>query len=270
MFIVTSSRIVDSILSRIRSIYEIFGGLCYEEYTPVFSFNGITIVIRFAFATLFIVVLAMAIIRAFKDNESNVIYKHIAVMLAINLFVVILTDEGGTSRYMLVSIVPSFLIFSDYANKLLCNIKERNYRVIFSVCAFLLMGTILLISNKKVLQDDAYPNFTSDLAKFQQVLDVINREPEENVFVMDDEGQAELYRLMNYDVKKYFVTYLSESNTLAVDGFYWLDLYYDWLNEPFILVVCNSYTSIDKLPEVFRDRCQQIDRVQNYEIYRVN
>lgn len=266
----------DSFGSKMEAFFYILGGV-KSEACMALSVDGISYLIRFVFCILMLVaiiyygVLAIRDFSASKEKQkTTMIEKYIVVQAIINFLVLLVTDLYGQPRYFLISVVPCMILVVGMIEKMFGGFRLETQKVLFTVgfATFLIM--IVLLSNKQVLKDECDPYFTPDEWKWVNVLDYVKSEPETHIITLDDTGLAEVFRALDdEDSLKKYITYSTEYQDIAVHGYYWSDSYREWLAQPFLLVCCDSYTSIDLLPDELRNRCEKVYECQNYWVYRV-
>lgn len=261
--------ITKSFFSKFSAFFELFGGFSYDG-TKVLSLDGIMFSFKCVFALILLIICISAIIFALRSRLNNELSVYILCIFTVNFFVLWFTDTFGTARYLLVFIIPLHILVADYMEtKILC-ISDKTIRTnTFGIVLFIIFLE-LIICNYQVLNNKSFPYFAHENTKYELIVDFLNEQPEEHVFVVNDNGQPEIYRMLDLSGEKEYLVYLTDTQTIEVHDYYWSDEYYSWLNDGFLLVGCDSNTSIDMMPEEIRERSEHIGQVHNYYIYRVN
>lgn len=179
------------------------------------------------------------------------------------MFILWFTDFLGTARYLLVVIVPLFILATGYVDRLINNLSVRKEKIISIVITTALILLELIFSDYWVLTDRSIPYFAHENEKYEQIVEFVNTQPEKHIFVINDNGQPEVYRIMDNSGDKEYLVYLTETQTIEVHDYYWHDEYYDWLDDGFLLVGCDTNTSIDMMPDDI------VARSEKYVPYRI-
>ena len=261
--------IIRSFFSKFSAFFELFGGFSYEE-TKVLCLDGLMLSFKCVFALVVLVFCIASIIFAIHNRLDNKISVYILCILTVNFFVLWFTDAFGTARYLLVFIIPLFVLIADYLETKIQSISDEGIRTNTIGLILLCILIELVVCDYQVLNDKSFPYFAHENMKYEMIVDFVNEQPEEHVFVVNDNGQPEVYRILDSSRKKEYLVYLTDTQTIEVHDYYWSDEYYDWLNDGFLLVECDSNTSIDMMPEEIVNRSEHVGQVHNYYIYRVS
>lgn len=260
--------ITKSFFSKFSAFFELFGGFSYDE-TKVLSLEGIMLSFKCIFALIILIICIASIIFTIRNRLKNKTSVYILCIIAVNFFVLWFTDTFGTARYLLLFIIPLYVLVADYLETEIQGISDEAVRKNTFIIVLLFITLELVICNYQVLNNKSFPYFAHENMKYEMIVDFVHEQPEEHVFVVNDNGQPEVYRILDSSREKEYLVYLTDTQTIEVHDYYWSDEYYDWLNDGFLLVGCDTNTSIDMMPEEIVNRSKHIGQVHNFYIYRV-
>lgn len=267
--LVSGSDLIYSFLDKILEFFEIYGGFSHASI-PILSIDGLLMAYKYIVALVIFIVTILAVIHGVKNSKSNKVIAYVSTLFVVNYVIVLFTASEGVARYLLVFLVPSMLLMALYVEKRIKSIGDKRETLVVSYVVVFLILIELLVSDFQVLTDRAFPDVTHENRKYIGIVELLKEQPEGHVFVMNDNGQPELYRILDFNGEKEYLVFLTDTQTIEVHDYYWSDEYYNWLNEGFLLVGCDTNTSIDMMPEDIANRSEKIGSVQNYSIYRVS
>lgn len=274
--LITIEQLIASFGKRISSIYELLGGLRSNDVYKVISIEGITCLLKFSFSTALLITIIYYTVKMIKIianqkefSAKESVISYILVLFWCNFIILLLTDSSGTARYHIMSVVPAFPLLVLGCEKVYNWIKDKNQKLVFNFCVLAILIGIVVGSDYQVLNNDSVPEMNSLVVKANQLLEFVDEYPENHVFVLNDTGLPEMFRLLAYSNSKEYMGYIAETNTIEVHDYYYSDEYYEWLENPFILIICDSNSSIDDLADDMKKRSTRLGHVQNYSVYHI-
>lgn len=276
MYLISIKQLSASFANRISSLFELLGGLRVESY-KVTSSEGITSLLRFAFTIVLLTAIFYYTIKIIKliVNQKDLslrelVISYILVVFWCGFIILLLTDITGTPRYNIMSVILAFPLVISGIHDIYNGIQNQNQKLLIMSCAFIIFIGVMFGSDYQVLCDDSDPEMKSQVLKTNQLLDFIHDYPEDHIFVLNDTGLSEVFRTLDYGSSKEYIGYVAATNSIEVYDYYYSDEYYTWLEDPFILIVCDSNSSIDELPDNMKERSEKLGHVHNYSLYYMN
>lgn len=119
--------ITKSFFSKFSAFFELFGGFSYDG-TKVLSLDGIMLSFKCVFALILLIICISAIIFAIRNRLNNELSVYILCIFTVNFFVLWFTDTFGNARYLLVFIIPLYILVADYMETKILSISDKTIR----------------------------------------------------------------------------------------------------------------------------------------------
>lgn len=265
---------MDNALWLVDSFLELFGATPYSE-TQIMSYEGITSLSHYAFALMFLVCLIAICFKYFKSLATlgHITYDsqpahYLFVMFIINLMVISLCTVFSNCRYQLMCLLPAMPLCVIIVYDLVKKISSIAQRQLTYITLMILIIVVMLTSNIRIMRDDCRPDMTTNIQKYEHVLDILNNYPERFIFLLDDEGMAETLRAYDYNSGREYLAYMTGEHRVSVHDYYSSRTDASYFDSNNLLIIDEYITSLDALPEYISNTYAEIDGYQNIHIYR--
>lgn len=225
--------LVEQFESCIVAIFELFGGVAYEE-VKVMSYDGINILVRGLLVVVMLVCTIVVIVKTVK-KEADEISLGLAAIFLWNIFILSIcnTHYGAATfeyRYHLIGAVSLMLLSSKV---IVAWIKKQPKKLAIgiSICGLGIIGMLLFSSWKSV--------FTSDIdnSMYNEICDYTEEIGANYVYFLYESGAPEICRLIDHENALYFQ--LMDGGVIWVYGYYSQYDKVPMIEENFI-VICDN------------------------------
>ena len=197
-------------------------------------------------------------------------YNYLYVMFAWNLMVVIVCPIGINCRYELMSIISAIPLMTILMRGFILSIKGSLRRTICRFVLSALFVVVALTSDYRVLQDDCRPAMAANNTKYEHVIEILHSLPENQIFLLDDEGRAEVLRVLDHKSGKEYLAYMFCDKGVSVHDYYASHTDASFFEDDHILIVDEYVTDFNDLPAYISSLYEEIDNYQGVHIYRAS
>ena len=274
---------VSGFFMSLKSIMELLGSFPYD----FISFMSLTAA-GYVFRGFWAIFVMAVMIRAIKevigsflkaDRDSFIKASFVAVII-VNFIILWFTGRNGEARYYTSTVFTGLILagtcglFKEPDTENTSKAECRQKRILRT--AFLLLFTVMIfLSDIKVLKSECFPAKLGDNIKLMSLADVLSGYPEKTVFFLNDTDSAELLRIMDYESGRVYLAYKTEGDIYNNSGVVVNDYYTDLtdagrLDDDHLMVVNEYITDISSLPGYMKSLYTEIDRFQNFVVYRAS
>ena len=281
--IITVGKSATGLLQTINSIMELLGAFPYDDMSFM-SLTAAGYVLRGFWAVFVIVIMIRSVTEVFRtffaSGRDSFIKASFTAIIVINVIILWFTGRNGEARYYTSTVMAGLILAGScglFANPGLVTTDAEAYRkrTVFMTAFMLFFTVMLLLSDVKVLKNECFPARLGDNIKLNSLRQVISGYPEKTVFFLNDTDSAELLRIMDYGSGRVYLAYKTEGDIYNNSGVVVNDYYTDLtdamrLDDDHLMIVNEYITDISSLPEYMKNLYMEIDRFQNFVIYRAS
>lgn len=281
MGVVEYGDFTDNFLWIIEGFVEMLGASTYEPVDTM-SVNGIASLSHYAVAILAIICFVSLLIVGAKkffitnvttdaDNPmSSTAFSYLYILFAWNLFVIIVCPIGISCRYELMNVIPATILSTVLAKDFILKISGITRQSICRFAMSILFVIVALTSNYKILKNDCRPEMAANNIKYEKVVDILHSLPEKQIFLLDDEGRAEVLRAIDHKSDKEYLAYMFCDNGVSVHDYYASHTDASFFDDNHLLIVDEYVSDISNLPPYISSLYEEIDNYQGVHIYRAS
>lgn len=263
---------------------EMFGALPYGSGS-IMSLSGVMYLLRMVLAIIaFGVLIKYGIICAKKmlpvknetaDNKAEELTECMLFMTVfVSIVICIATGTGNQVRYLLLALVPDFVLLGCELSKLLRDNKLRKLqKKMLNIALVMALVLIVILSDRTVLKGECYPPQKSDNENLIQVLELIKNMPEKQIYYLNDTASAENMRLFDYGSDRIHTSYMLTADEWNGIGVVVHDYYTNItdaavMDDNNIMIVNENLAIYDQMPVYLQNMYTEVDSYRNFHIYR--
>lgn len=270
----------DGFLWMIEGFIEISGAAPYDSVN-VLTLAGITAISHYAIALLAIVSFVSLFLLGFKrflfseshsqDSVKQIgEFQYLYILFAWNLIVIIICPVGINCRYELMNIIPALILSPIIVREFIEKIDGEVRRTVCRFALLVLFIVVAITSDYRIMKNDCRPDMATNNIKYESVIDILHTLPEKQIFLLDDEGRAEVLRALDYKSDKEYLAYMFCDSGVSVHDYYASHTDASFFDDDHLLIVDDYVTDINNLPPYLLSLYEEIADYQGVHIYRAH
>ncbi|MCR5221674.1 MAG: hypothetical protein K6D90_02290 [Lachnospiraceae bacterium] len=243
----------------------------------VMSVTGISSFAHFVMAVLALIGLIAMTVRHFKRlkytseiGASQIVVYYLLILFLWNVLILLVCNVSSGSRYLLMPLVPMIPLIALYYRDLVVKVQGTVQRGLLHAAFFALIVVVGLLSDYAILKDDCNPPMAAENAKYDAVATLIDKYPEQQIFMLNDMGMSEYLRVADYDSGREYLSYMPKEGGVFVHDYYESRTDASYFEQAHLLLADEYKGSIDELPPYLKDCYEEVDSYQNIRIYRAS